>query len=695
MMPSKGIDFYSYIALPSTEIRFTGPNVTRTSNASNNFTNGHLEIEADNPSRSFTGTFQWDVIRNGSTICTRKQHINSLTGNLDGGDFTNIMTTPAVVGPGYTITYGYYHSGSGISGLTKSDQAWVTVTPSLSDWMGDVTPNGSTAADKPFSTFVLAAAHDAGMNTTDGIKLVTNDVASPIFLSALSVLLPVPGIVKLLETKAVDIMIDLAMTQKDSFASMLENGVRYFDFRPAYLLPAVRKIVSTNDDTLYHTHLVIPGARFDTFLNDVVSFLKAHPTEIVVVRTCADGIKVCEVPSSDVITRFAVQATQGSGITLGDRSSFQKPISALRASGTRIILVQSNPKYDSYSDGAYATLNPTTIVDSFAQMNSSSQQGKDFTVLQCQGTCTSIKDVIVYTAATASKSNSPLMSTKAKFDESTLPWIRENALRNLTANQNIIIMNDFIDGATTHTAFELSQMRFASTPSAAVASSEMTSQVAATHQTASPRTSIQVQKSAFQQFSGAGVSQLQAAGVGSSPQLGAQVGGSQSQSAQAGASQAQTAPSGAATGFLHTTILDSAFVRPSGPDASPSQQPEPALAHPLFEQKNAIQQFSGAGSSQTQSAQVGSSLPSWGQGSGSQSQAARSGSAQTGGFPSNVAGGFLHPFGVKTAALPPTESDTLPSIVDPAQAKAQDDLEETKRNEALLRSVIAEHSARS
>lgn len=52
------------------------------------------------------------------------------------------------------------------------------------------------------------------------------------------------------------------------------------------------------------------------------------------------------------------------------------------------------------------------------------------------------------------------MSTKASFDMQTLPWIQSNALLNLTAKQNIMIMNDFIDGATTYTAYQLSKMRF-------------------------------------------------------------------------------------------------------------------------------------------------------------------------------------------------------------------------------------------
>lgn len=135
---------------------------------------------------------------------------------------------------------------------------------------------------------------------------------------------------------------------------------------------------------LYHTHLVIPGQRYDSFLHDVVTFLKAHPTEIVTIRTCSDGIKECEIPSASVITSFAQNALSGSGIQLGDSSCFQKSISSLRSTSTRLILVQNNSKYDSYSDGAYETLNPSSIISNFKGMNTGGQAGKDFTVLQCQ-----------------------------------------------------------------------------------------------------------------------------------------------------------------------------------------------------------------------------------------------------------------------------------------------------------------------
>ena len=135
---------------------------------------------------------------------------------------------------------------------------------------------------------------------------------------------------------------------------------------------------------LYHTHTVIPGQRYDSFLNEVVAFLKAHPTEIVIIRTCSDGIKECEIPSASVITSFAQNALSGSGIQLGAKDCFPKSVSYLRSTNTRLILVQNNSKYDSYSDGAYETLNPSTIIDRFKGMKTGGQAGNDFTVLQCQ-----------------------------------------------------------------------------------------------------------------------------------------------------------------------------------------------------------------------------------------------------------------------------------------------------------------------
>ena len=58
-------------------------------------------------------------------------------------------------------------------------------------------------------------------------------------------------------------------------------------------------------------------------------------------------------------------------------------------------------------------------------------------------------------------STSCLTSTKGNLDRQTLPWIRENALERLQAERTLVIMNDFIDGASADTSVELSRIRLA------------------------------------------------------------------------------------------------------------------------------------------------------------------------------------------------------------------------------------------
>ncbi len=135
---------------------------------------------------------------------------------------------------------------------------------------------------------------------------------------------------------------------------------------------------------LYHTHLIIPGQRFDSFLKEIVDFLVARPSEIVVVRICADGIQQCEIPTANAVIHAATQALGTTGIQLGDSNAFRQPISTLRLMKKRLILVINNPKYDSYSTSAYYTLDPNTITKSFAEMTTAGQDGHDYTVLQCQ-----------------------------------------------------------------------------------------------------------------------------------------------------------------------------------------------------------------------------------------------------------------------------------------------------------------------
>lgn len=106
-MPSKGVDYYSFIATDSTSIVFAGPKVGSTTTSANNFQKNHLEIDSHNlPWNTFIGTFAWKILLDGGSLFLREQQIDSLTGNLDKGDLTPLMSTPAVIGPNYTISYG-------------------------------------------------------------------------------------------------------------------------------------------------------------------------------------------------------------------------------------------------------------------------------------------------------------------------------------------------------------------------------------------------------------------------------------------------------------------------------------------------------------------------------------------------------------------------------------------------------------
>ena len=118
-------------------------------------------------------------------------------------------------------------------------------------------------------------------------------------------------------------------------------------------------------------------------------------------------------------------------------------------------------KYDSWTAEAYATLTANPILARFEAMDTSGQEGTDLTVLQCQATSQSIKEVLVYSVVSANAATSCLTSTKGALDMKTLPWIRENALERLKAEKTIVIMNDFIDGATCDTSIELSRRRLA------------------------------------------------------------------------------------------------------------------------------------------------------------------------------------------------------------------------------------------
>jgi len=465
-MPSKGVQCYSYLAVPGCQIEFSVPGNTISRNQLKTFCNDHLEIDKDKIKGvfNFTGTFAFRVIKYGNQIASGSVDINTLTGNLEAGTLKTVENQTAVVANDSIVCCGFYDAGPGGAGLPSSDQFYVTVTPNYSNWMGEVAPSGSQQASKPFSKMFLPAAHDIGMNSMQSADAVLRSSAlvdvlttiNPVFaklagmMSHEAVLLIAPTIVR-----------GLAITQKDTLATILSTGARYFEFRPAFLHKIIRH---TKDipDVLYFSHSAIPGMPYAQFLLDTVAFLIAHPTEIVVVQLRWDGVpQDCACPTEQELSEYLTTALNSSNGTIIAGSlddMHQLNIAQLRDQRKRLILFGPADSYSTYTDAANATLDGNSIVAEFEKVTPQKQSGKAFTNMQCQATATNLPEAVAYSVLSANAESSCLMATKPICDQKTLPWIVSNAGR-LDEEQLVVVMNDFFDGATADVAIDWSRRR--------------------------------------------------------------------------------------------------------------------------------------------------------------------------------------------------------------------------------------------
>ena len=476
-MPSKGVSVYSYINVPGYTVEFSvpGPNNTRVNTKDNNFGVKALELESHNiPGiRNFTGRFSWRVLRDDVEVASRYNDINTLTGNLSSGTMIDTKHFTPITLDDAIITFGFYDAGHGEAGLTNRDQSYVTITsPTNAYWMGSVAPRGSTQAKETFSKFVLAAPHDNGMCTMQNAEAVLQNCDLDIvnhFLESLPRFkffehIPVDALVHMIP----NIVYTLSVTQKKEISIMLTLGARYFEFRPALLHPKFVE-VGHLEQKYYFTHALIPGIAFDDFLEDVVEFLDQNQDEIVVIHIRRDNIiAACKTPTNDEVYALIdkhCETAKSTPLTWVGAEAFHTPIDTLREKGQRIVCVILAEKYDSWTAEAYATLHPEPIIAQFESMHTEGQESSDLTILQCQATSQSIKEVAVYSVLASNAATSCLSSTKAMLDRTTLPWIRKHALERLQADRNIVIMNDFIDGATTDTSIELSRQRLGGTES--------------------------------------------------------------------------------------------------------------------------------------------------------------------------------------------------------------------------------------
>lgn len=448
-----------------------GPDGIIRNDASDNFTVKSLEMESKyiKGLTNFTGKFQWRVLLKGETeIAGAWNEISALTGNIERGGMVATEHFSPFVLDDAIITYGFYDSGHGEAGLTNRHQCYVTIcSRSNESWMGAVAPPESAQAQLPFARFVLPAAHDNGMNTMENARAVLKGISpshNPLMKEYLPHLtffdhLPDAAIAQMLP----NIVYATSVTQKKPIRTMLDLGTRYFEFRPALLLPLFQEI-SSLPNKFYFQHSCIPGVPLESFLDDQVAFLDEHPTEIVTLHFRFDNIPAaCKKPTKDEIAdhlnNACAKANKNGPLTWCGREDFITPIDDLRRSGKRLIVVTLAEKYDSWTAQAYATLHTESIIGRFESMNTEGQHATDLTVLQCQATSQSIPEVLVHSVVASNTATSCLSSTKAMGDMRTLPWIRANANQRLKAERNIVVMNDFIDGATCDTCVDLSAER--------------------------------------------------------------------------------------------------------------------------------------------------------------------------------------------------------------------------------------------
>ncbi len=473
-MPSKGVDYYGYID-GNQKVAFSGPKVGSTLTVADNFKKNNLQIDSHNipGPLDFVGRFAWVASDGyGTQFSTQSLDINSLTGNIAGGTMTTMMETPPVSavdanGCVNTVCYGFYDSGPGWSGLTNQDQSYVYVTSGLQDWMASGVAyynayHTKDAGEFPFYKFVLPGAHDAGMNTMSTVSSVLYSPEGAAMVSAVAYAFPLLAAFTVAEAPYV--LLNAAMTQKDGTTDMLNLGARYFDFRPGTMYKGITGFSGER----FHQHAVVPGQSYVKFLEEVLTWLAAHKGEIVVVscNTQGFGDDAMKPTVADLNGDYqtAVSNSGIGNIALGDKTSLGKTYNQLVKENRRLIFLNQingeTTKYDSYEGDLYATTDPNNVIKALAKMNTAGQAGFDYTVLQLQGTATGIPSVQKGGLFSLSKTASPLMSTKAKFDATTIPWVRQNAYANLQAPQPLVLLNDFVETATVEAAWCLTVDRW-------------------------------------------------------------------------------------------------------------------------------------------------------------------------------------------------------------------------------------------
>ncbi len=501
--PSKGVNYYAFIAKNDFKIKFKVPSdlgfshdtISFSSKDNPEIQSGDIEISESNIGLlSHTGRFEWNVYdSDGKSVLNKYIDIAPYTGNVGDTNIEETLDENAVFGDDYTVSYGFYDASSGhFSSLTNHDQSYVYVTKNLENWMGSLIKENDKYGNCPLNTFALAGSHDTGMYTADEAMQIIDSNQYTNFISQLSndklesyhIDLTQEQIVNLKEdiktlqnvikNHGVDILVNLAMTQKDGITAQLRLGIRYFDIRPGFCAYAddfvrpttVKDALDSDINNLYHQHKLVPGRNIDHLISTIIEWLQDNPTEIIVVSLNFQGFLFTEMkPTPDFLNQYIAKLNDKSGIKLGNKSDLNTSYNNLIKDNKRLIFLNQigesadAAKYDSYTKTAYETTDVTKIIGALNAMSSDVQKNGDYTVLQLQATANALISNDFDSSFTFNHRSSPLMSTKAMFDAKTYTWIYENVLDNFDKDQLIVFLNDFSDNALANQSMIISKNR--------------------------------------------------------------------------------------------------------------------------------------------------------------------------------------------------------------------------------------------
>jgi hypothetical protein len=469
-MLTKGIDYYTFLDTEDCRVTFCASNLTPVSYcASFPMCKGNFQIPG--------GKFAWKAENADGILYTGFAEINPLVGNLSRSNLNNMMSTKSIITPKYSLSYGFYDCGmrTAANFLTNQEKSYVYLTHNYSEWMKDLARKNPQFLDRPLNVLALAGAHDAGMFETFNFKslLKNEDFSNKFQLHIADSLAYSSTNFSDVSNYLERIVINLACTQKDDISTMLDLGIRYFDFRPGYCYEPFRDL-SGIQHKIFHQHAFIPGYLFYDFLCDIFKWLAAHPEEIVVVNLNFQGFEEASMkPNIEDLVKLVQNAqldTNTRNIAIGGKENLNETIRLLLNESKRLIFlnqidVDSDAlKYDSYNDEIYATIDVNDILTALDRMQWCQPKDDTYTVLQLQGTAsadikacsTSILDAM---SLGSSDAMSLLMSNKAAFDNSTYPWLWSNVSNEFSPNSLLVFLNDFVDNALVKHAIDITCKR--------------------------------------------------------------------------------------------------------------------------------------------------------------------------------------------------------------------------------------------